>query len=324
MDFRTFHNADPPQLAALWQKSEPETGLCRGMNPSLMEDLVFSKRYFDHAGLIVAEQDGQICGFAHAGLGLNKERTALCHERGVISMLVVDPARRRQGIGKQLFQRAEQFLAAKGVTTIQLGEWGRLSPFYTGLYGPSLCPGILNTSPAVEFCQAMGFKAQFETCVLELDLSRFRQPVDRKLLQVRRGVEVSYNYDPVPNDWWEASRFGVMERVLFELAPKGGGPSQVQALFWYHEPNYRGRNAGAGLVHITAEPEARRLGWGTFLLSEALKHLHGSGFQSVSALCRATNQPIQGLLKKLGFREVNRGTVYRKRLAKPLDALNSA
>ncbi len=316
MHFRSFRNADPPHLAALWQSCEPQTGLRQGVDCSMLEDVVFSKRYFNPDGLIVAENEGRIVGFVHAGLGLNKARTALSRQRGVISMLIVAPKFRRQGIGTALLHRGERFLAEQGVRTVQIGEWGRLAPFYTGIYGQSLCPGILANSPAVAFCRATGFEARFETRLLELDLGRFRSPVDRKLLQVRRTVDVQCTYDPIPADWWEACKFGVLERVLFELSPRTGGPAKVRSLFWYHTSDDLGQ---VSLVSITSDPESRRLGWGTFLLSEALKHLQGSGFESVAALCRATNQPVQGLLKKLGFREVNRGIVFRKPM--PANAL---
>lgn len=288
------------------------------MTASLMEDVVFSKRYFDHEGLIVAENDGQVVGFVHAGYGLNGDRTALDYEHGVISMLIVHPEYRRQGIARDLLARAEEYLARHGTSAVQAGEWGRLSPFYSGVYGQSACPGLLKTAePAIAFFEAAGYKLQFETRQMRLTLAQFRPPIDRKLLQVRRMVEVHHAYDPVPDDWWEASRLGVLERVAFELVPRSGGGKLCEALFWYHEPVYRDVSGDwVGLIDVATADDVRRRGYATFLLAEAFKHLSGSGFQQVATVCRADNAAAMGLLRKLGFEDVNQGIVLSKQLAK--------
>lgn len=286
------------------------------MTAQMMEDLVFSKPYFDHKGLIVAHDDGQIVGFAHAGFGLSEDGTQLNHRHGVVSMLLVHPSYRQQQVGSELLARAEQYLTGLGAQTIQAGEWGKQSPFYLGLYGSSTCPGVLKSAEeAVGFFQSQGYKPEAETLVMALQLHDFRPPIDRKLLQVRRSVEVHHTYDPVPADWWEACRLGVMERVLFELAPRSGNGVQCQALVWYHEPMYREMSGGTvGLECVSTAAEVRQRGFATFLLSEAFKHLSGSGFEQVVAVCKAGNDLGLGLLRKLGFAEVNRGLVLCKQV----------
>ena len=316
MHFRTFHNADPPRLAALWQSCEPDSGLCQPMTALLMEDVVFSKPYFDHDGLIVAQDNGQIVGFVHAGFGLGDDRSKLDHRHGVVSMLMVHPSYRQQQVATELLALAEQYLIGHGAQTIQAGEWGQQSPFYLGLYGPSACPGLLKSAgAAVDFFQSQGYRPQFETRVLGLQLAGFRPPIDRKLLQVRRSVEVHHTYDPVPSDWWEACRLGVLERVLFELAPRSGNGVQCQALVWYHEPTYREVSGGTvGLHCVTTSADVRKRGFATFLLSEAFKHLSGSGFEQVTAVCQADNALGMGLLSKLGFVEIDQGLVLCKQV----------
>lgn len=317
MHFRSFHNADPPRLAAIWQACDAGTGLLHPISAQLLEDVVFSKPYFDHEGLIVAEDEGQIVGFVHAGFGLSDDGSSLDHRRGVVSMLIVDPSHRRQGVGRELLTRAEQYLTGHGAQTIQAGEWGDRSPFYVGLYGLSACPGLLKSAAAaLHLFQSQGYEQQAETRVMGLQLTRFRPPIDRKLLQVRRTVEVHHTYDPVPSNWWQACRLGVLERVLFELMPKSGMEAQCQALVWYHEPMYREVSGGSvGLACVTTAPEVRQRGFATFLLSEAFKHLSGSGFEQVTAICEADNALGMGLLTKLGFEELNQGVVLCKLVA---------
>lgn len=316
MHFRSFHNADPPRLAAIWQSCNAGTGLSQPISASLLEDVVFSKPYFDHKGLIVAVDDDEIIGFVHAGFGLDEQADELDHSQGVVSMLVVDPKHRRHGVGRELLAQAEAYLAQRGARTIQAGEWGNRSPFYVGLYGLGACPGLLKSAaPAVKLFQSQGYEQQAETRVMGLELSRFRPPIDRKLLQVRRTVEVTHTYDPVPNSWWQACRLGVLERVQFELMPKSGVSAQCQAMFWYHEPMYREVSGDSVVLScVTTSPEVRQRGFATYLLSEAFKHLASSGFAQVTAVCEADNALGMGLLKKLGFEELDQGLVLCKQV----------
>src|SRR5437868_1823596 len=95
---RRFRNDDPPILAAVWNDAATGRGTypLRGVPP--MERAVFSKPYFDPAGFLVAEVDGEVAGFAHAGFGPNDDETALDRTRGVVAAVVVRPAYRRRRV----------------------------------------------------------------------------------------------------------------------------------------------------------------------------------------------------------------------------------
>jgi RimJ/RimL family protein N-acetyltransferase len=54
----------------------------------------------------------------------------------------------------------------------------------------------------------------------------------------------------------------------------------------------------------------------TFLLGEVFRTLASQGVQEVEAQALASNEPLVGLLAKLGFEQVARATVYRKGLTK--------
>ncbi|MBX9585571.1 MAG: GNAT family N-acetyltransferase, partial [Gemmataceae bacterium] len=71
--FRRFRNTDPPALADVWNESHTARGAYPLRTPALLERWVFSKTYFDHDGLIVAEDGGRVVGYALAGFAPTPE-----------------------------------------------------------------------------------------------------------------------------------------------------------------------------------------------------------------------------------------------------------
>ena len=49
--------------------------------------------------------------------------------------------------------------------------------------------------------------------VLHRDLSRFRAPVDRQQIQIRRRCMMRLTIDPPPRSWWDACTFGSFDRT---------------------------------------------------------------------------------------------------------------
>jgi ribosomal protein S18 acetylase RimI-like enzyme len=69
--------------------------------------------------LLVAEAEGVVLGYAYAELEGN-DWMALRGPAGVVHDLVVDPARRHQGIGRRLLEEAAAALVARGAPRVVL------------------------------------------------------------------------------------------------------------------------------------------------------------------------------------------------------------
>jgi ribosomal protein S18 acetylase RimI-like enzyme len=92
----------------------PGSGTERGYGSFLVAEL---ER--DEVVILVAEDSGLVVGYAYAGLEGN-DWMALRGPAGVIYDLIVDPARRREGIGRLLLEEAVQALEMRGAPRIVL------------------------------------------------------------------------------------------------------------------------------------------------------------------------------------------------------------
>ena len=151
--FRSFRNGDPPALAALWNRAVPARATAHPLCGHKFDTHVVSKPHFDAAGLIVAERDDQIVGFAHAGFGpedLGGPPHRLGHALGTIAQLVLDAEAAEEDVGGRLIAAAEDYLRRRGAQVLYAGGQYPLNPFYWGIYGGSECSGILTAHAA--FC----------------------------------------------------------------------------------------------------------------------------------------------------------------------------
>src|SRR4029078_6467889 len=120
-EFRPFRNSDPPRLAEIWRDQPPLRGLSQPMTAGLLEQFVFSKPYFDPAGLIVATHGGVPVGFAHAGFGPNDEKTAIAGELGTTHLLMLRGEHRTPALAADLLGWAEAYLHARGAKVLYAG-----------------------------------------------------------------------------------------------------------------------------------------------------------------------------------------------------------
>ncbi len=110
LNIRSFRNADPPELVAVWQSRRDQPGLCAAVTAETFDQFVLGKPYFDPAGLLLAESDGRVLGFAHAAFGANDAEDAITTELGTTSVIIVRPDCDEALVAASLLQRAEDYL----------------------------------------------------------------------------------------------------------------------------------------------------------------------------------------------------------------------
>ena len=312
ISYRTFRNSDPPHLARIWKAAAEVDGALRALDVNLLDELVFSKSYFDPHGLFIAVDDGRPVGFAHAGFGPAEDLSHLDERCGVVSMLVIEERIDKAVLGVQLLQRCEAYLREHKAERMYAIGYGMISPFYLGLYGGSELPGVLATDDErLTFFQKHGYAEVDRVSVMLCDLTGFRPKVGRVELQMRRSMSVEVVEDAAPANWWEACRRGSFEKIQFQMRPRAGGNSVATATFWNIEPlTGSWCNEPLGLGPVKTKDGQSEMA--PFLIGEALKQLSLKRFPSVEAQVLQSDPAAAGVFENLGFSQSREGIALCK------------
>ncbi len=281
---------------------------------SLLEQLVFSKPYFDPAGLIIVERDATVIGFAHAGFGANDEHNGICTDSGTTYQLLLRAEHRDASLASELLARAETYLRNGGAKVIYAGGIRPLNAFYLGLYGGSELPGILVGDTIFhDACRQNGYREIDRVLILQIDLVCFRAAISRNQRLLRREMVCQEVPSPPAQSWWEACTTGAFERIRFMLTRPSSCDALADVWFWDIEPlsTSWGRPT-AGMFDLCVSLEHQRKGLATFLLNEAFDRLRNRGVLLVEAQTMQQNAPALALYSKLGFTKVDEGVIYRK------------
>jgi hypothetical protein len=315
--YRPFLNSDPPAIAAVWRQQTWSRAVMQPMTAWLLDQLVLAKPYFDRRGLLLAWDDDSPVGFAHAGFGPHADGEGIDRRHGLVCLVMVAPHPQRAQIAAGLLSRCEEYLGECGAETVYGGCLQELSPFYLGLYGGSRSPGVLDSDAVqLELFREAGYQTDREFVISQLQLTGFRPPVDRALVQLKRQCRLEPALDVPPASWWEACTFGQIDRMRLVLAPVHGGPEWGVAEFWDMEPLASSWAVHAmGLLRMTVQNAGEasdQNALATCLLQESIRHLHSYGVTLIEVQTESTDRLLIDACQRLGFLEVGRGLRFVK------------
>jgi ribosomal protein S18 acetylase RimI-like enzyme len=317
--FRSFRNTDPPALARLWNRAIPETGTARPLRAHEFDSHALGRVVFDAAGLIVAESEGRIVGFVHAGFGpdapIDSTRPLeLNHEMGTVAMLIVEPELDDGDLVAGLIAEAEHYLRKRGAKVVYAGGMFPLNPFYWGIYGGTEGCGVLSAhQPFHSALAERGYQPAGITVLLEADLN-VPEPRDPRGVLVRRQTQVEFQDDALPADWWQCLALGDFQLLTVRLVSRSDGSllGQAQAwdMSWFGRGDSRSR---IGLLSLEVPAAHRRKGYGRFLVSEIFRRARENHVDLIAVQTAATNGPALALYATLGFQRVEEATCFRLR-----------
>jgi ribosomal protein S18 acetylase RimI-like enzyme len=314
MQYRTFRNADPPAVVALWNEALTHRGAVELRSHTPLENAVFNKPYFDPLGFVLAEDDGRLVGFAHAGFGPTDDLAALDPSKGVIAAVAVRPDRRRSGIGSELLRRVEAYLRERGANTLRAGPSRPDKPFYLGVYGGSNAPGFLRSDPDIEpFLLARGYAPDRRINVFDRRLDTALNIVDARFGALRRKYEPQALPQARLGSWFRECVLGPLEPSEFRLDDRATGQTAARALFWeMTDYGWRWGAPPAGVLDVQVRNDLRRQGLGKFLLAQLLRHLQEQYFAVAEVQVPDEEETAAKLFRSLGFVQVDVGVSYIK------------
>lgn len=317
--FRRFKNTDPPALADVWNESHPARSAYPLRTPGLLERWVFSKPYFDPDGLIVAEDadDGnKVVGYALAGFGPNAELSALDRSQGVICSVAVRPAARRHGLARDLVRKAEEYLTARGATTLRAGPRWPYCPFGFGLYGGTSSPGFLASDPGADpFFKSLGYEPAGTTRIYHKKLDAPLAIADPRFGMLRKRYETQVMRAAVAPSWWHECVWGTLDPVEFRMVDKlANNFLAARAMVWELEGySWRWGFPAAGILDIQVRQDLRRQGIAKLLMAQILRFLQDQFFGICELQAPDEHPELVGLCKAATMEHVDTGTTYVKR-----------
>ena len=272
---------------------------------------------FEPNGLIVAEREGRLVGFVHAGFGPElpidpAAPTALARSMGSIVMLVVEPVSDAYEIAMELVLCAERYLASRGAEVLYAGSQYPLNPFYWGLYGGSEAAGV--PSSHFQFASALtelGYEPVSTAVHLHFDLQR-PDPRDPRAGIHRRQLETVFEEDPIDLSWWEALALGDFHPLRVGLRSRADGVEVARAFTW--DMTWFGRDEGRprlGVFGVEVHSMHRRKGYARFLFGEIVRHARERGFLTLEVQALADNEPAMSFYQAVDFEPVEQSTVFR-------------
>lgn len=319
IEYRSFRNTDPPALVDLWNDCFTGRGAAYLRGNALLEHFVFAKPYFDPQGLIQAVAGTQTVGFVLAGLGPRPDRAALDPRAGVICLLAVAPAHRRQGIGTELLRRGEAYLRQRGAVELCAGPMAPLNPFTFGIYGGSESAGFLDSDPlARPFFEHHGYCASRTALVMQRPLDLPLNVVDARFSDLRQRYDLYAGPMRSPSWYHECVLGPAVELHEYRLQERKNNSLAARLTLWEMETfSQRWNEHAVGMADFEVAPELRRQGVGKFFLLQVLRHLHEQFFTLLEVHIADTDEPAGNLLRQFGFRQVDRGSSFKRESPTP-------
>ncbi len=302
-------------MVRLWRRLPPLPLRAQNISVTTLEEHLFAKPYFDRQGLLVAEEQGEMIGFVHAGLGADSEQCAIDASLGVVALFVPPDEGSHDSVAAELLGAAEAYLRDHGVVRAIAGGVSPQHPFYLGLYGGALLPGIAESDKwLLEQFSSAGFERTGERHILRRSLTGFRPPVDRDLMRIRRTHQLESCETPVADHWCEACTLGVLNRRRYKLVSRSGNEVAAMVDVWDMEPlsGSWGLNAMGVCCWDGCEGPSEPL-CHLFLLGETMKKLSSEGVSILEIQVSPEETARRDVCRRLGFEQVERGLVLVKR-----------
>lgn len=270
---------------------------------------------FDPGGTLVAVGDDHVVGFIQAVARTVPLGTDYEPEVGWITVLAVAPEHRRRGLGGELVQGAEAYLAGRGRTRVEFASY---APNY-------VVPGVDEAAypGATRFFLSQGFEALYPCVAMDRGLVDYVMPEEVQALLGRLHSQriliesVSPPFYTRLLEFCDREFYADWSRALREALAAGVPADQLKichdgstvlgfALFGAYDRN-RDRFGPFGVA-----ASERGKGLGKALLHVTLEEMKRQGAHDAWFLWTGEDSPAGHLYRAAGFTVTRRFTIFQK------------
>jgi hypothetical protein len=243
IECRPFNNSDPPAIAAFWHR-HPLQGLARPMTPSVLDQVVLGKLHFRADHLLLAVDGKHLLGLAHLIPPAPADETPFPL---TLNMLLVDPnSDHPQDVADSLLQAGLEGCEGAACTARAFQQ----NLFYTGLYGGTCFPGLLESdSLVIQALSRSGFQVTHRRSIFRAMASRVSYPMDQATRQLRRISQATIRPVLQEADWRQANVRSHLQRSLIQLESSQDGDLLGQVETWDPNPLANGWSGPAIGIH---------------------------------------------------------------------------
>ena len=326
MEIRALRRSDLPAIVSLWngcvQRGEV---LYRPLEAAYFEEKFMRQ---PGAAVLTAHADGALCGFV-AGCRLTQFLPGQTEENtpAYLSVIMVAPERRRQGVGSALLAAFEAHCAAMGKTAFAVSS---LCPIQLDWVIPGTpghehnnMPGVDEDCPGFPFLKARGYTVSVREVAMYLDLAAYekkpeveerraalaREGIMAGLYDVTQRAEFDGMCDRVGSEYWR--------QVLREETAKENPRPILAAVTGGHMVGFTGpvdrQENGRGWVSgICTDPLYEKRGIAGVLFNDLMGAFIRIG-AAYSTLFTGTENHAQRLYLKTGFRPARYFAIMKKK-----------
>jgi hypothetical protein len=326
LSIRTFCNTDVDAICRVWNSHYADHGYACRIDPLRLEFYCLAKPYFDASEFYIAEVDNQVVGLAHLSRLTNELLDDFRLAATAVSALCVVPCSDEALIASELLHCCDQRSIALGAKECRFRPMLPDVSFYLGLgTGDSMVGTPSGEHRTRQWVKDAGYAPLTPTDQWQLDLTSFQPPVDRQQVQIRRGAHVNRQVDEPLLPWWQACALGHTEPTAFQLMHRAERRVLQDVLYWTIAPELQTTSealawlwppdASLAISDMGSKSETSHADQLLFLIAESLRELQADKIDAVRSVSTADDVVVNQLLKRLGFRTVQSGVVFSKRIA---------
>ena len=327
MDIRLFAAQDLPQVVALWNG-------CVSRGEVLYRPLTaayFEEKFLKTPGamLFVAAQEEEVFGFA-AGCRLTQFLPGQTEENtpGYLSVILVAPEYRNQGVGTTLLDALEMHFAALGKKNVAVSstcpinlDW--VIPGTPG-HEHNNMPGMDETCAGFEFLKRRGYAVAVREVAMYLNLAEYEKKPEVEarraalaeegviagLYDVTQQAEFDGMCDRVGSEYWRQ----VLREEIAKEAPRPILAAVCDGhIVGFTGPVDRQENGRGWFTGICTDPLYEKRGIASVLFNDLMGEFIRVG-AAYSTLFTGTENHAQRLYLKTGFRPARYFAIMKKAL----------